>query len=284
MMQIRRYAKGPKPDTDFSYNDITGNWWRDQAADRVHQRAYKNIAEFIHASSPRAPKLIVDYACGAGDLLSLLSLRFPNSNLIGLDGSSLLLDLAEKRLSSIPSSCTRRISLIETVLPKQSGLKQRADLIVYCFPNMTPASDEEGKGMKLTVNSTDARIAQYLSEIKEPGDEELPLSELEAIQHTLLYGRCISHNLRQLLIRDGICVRVEYATTQRHEWSPRDLQLVLFEEGSLDAEVAGIKPHPWFRVLASAYFRSKVLEDVYHQTGDARDTNGGYLITVLRAL
>jgi len=37
-------------------------------------------------------------------------------------------------------------------------------------------------------------------------------------------------------------------------------------------------------VLASAYFRSRVLEDVYLQTGDERDKNGGYLITVLRAI
>jgi hypothetical protein len=284
MMRIRRYAKGPRPNTDFPYNDIMGKWWLDRAVDRAHQRAYKNITAFIRTSIPRSPQLIVDYACGAGDLLSLLGLQFPDSDLIGLDGSSLLLDLAEKRLSSIPSNRTRRISLFETALPKQSGLEKRADLAVYCFPNMTPASDEEGKDMKLTVNSTDARIAQYLSEVTEPGDEELPLSDLEAIQHTLLYGRCISHNLRQLLIRNGICVRVEYATSQRHEWSSRDLLLVSFEEGSLDMEVAGIKPRPWFRVLASAYFRSKVLEDVYHQTGDERDKNGGYLITVLRAL
>jgi len=149
---------------------------------------------------------------------------------------------------------------------------------------MTPASGDGEDGLEVSVNSTDARIAQYLSEVTEPGDEELPLSDLEAIQHTLLYGRCISHNLRQLLIRGGICIRVEYAMTQRHEWPHRDLLLVSFEEGSLDAEVAGIKPRPWFRVLASAYFRSKVLEDVYHQTGDERDKNGGYLITILRAL
>jgi hypothetical protein len=284
MMPIRRYSKGPSPNTDFSYNDITGKWWLDKAADRFHQRAYRNIAEYIQTSIPRSPQLIVDYACGAGDLLSLLSLQFPDSQLIGLDGSSLLLDRAEKRLSLMPPGCTRRISLIETALPKRSRLEKRADLVVYCFPNMTPASDEEGKGLKITVNSTDARIAQHLSEANEPGEEALPLSDLEAIQHALLYGRCISHNLRRLLIRDGICIRVEYATSQRHEWSSRDLLLVSFEEGSLDMEVAGIKPRPWFRVLASAYFRSKVLEDVYHQTGDERDTNGGYLITVLRAL
>jgi len=43
-------------------------------------------------------------------------------------------------------------------------------------------------------------------------------------------------------------------------------------------------PRQWFRVLASAHFRSRVMEDVYQQTGDRRDKDGGYLITVLRAL
>ena len=42
-------------------------------------------------------------------------------------------------------------------------------------------------------------------------------------------------------------------------------------------------PRQWFRVLASSYFRSQVLDDVYEQTEDARDRNGGYLITVLRS-
>ncbi len=79
-------------------------------------------------------------------------------------------------------------------------------------------------------------------------------------------------------------MRVEYAASQRHEWPPIELQRVSFEEGSLDTEVEGILPRPWFRVLASAYFRSRVIEDVYQQTGDKRDKHGGYLITVLRAL
>jgi hypothetical protein len=283
-MPIRRYIKKSKPDPDFSYNGITGSWWRDQASNRSHQRAYKNIADFIGDSLPRSPKLIVDYACGAGDLLSLLSLRFTKSRLIGLDGSSLLLNLAEERLSALPSSCTSRISLIETLLPRKTGLKERADLVVYCLPNMTPASADEENNMESCRSSVDARIAQYLAEAKEPEEEEVSSSDPAAIQRTLLYGRGISRNLHQLLRHNGICIRVEYATSRRHEWSPLSLLQVSFEEGSLDTEVGGISPKPWFRVLASVYYRSKVMEDVYQQTDNEQDKNGGYLITVLRAL
>ena len=102
--------------------------------------------------------------------------------------------------------------------------------------------------------------------------------------HVFEWHRSISFNLRQLLIRDGICVRIEYATMQRHELSRDELMRVAFEEGSLDIDVEGRKPRQWFRLLASTYFRSRVLEDVYQQTADERDKNGGYLITVLRAI
>lgn len=284
-MQIHRCSKGSKPDPDFSYNGVTGRWWQERARNSVHQRAYKNVADFIHKSLPRAPKLIVDYACGAGDLLSLLSRQFPDSRLIGLDGSSLLLDLAEKRLSGLPPRFIQRISLIETLLPRRNWLGERADLAVYCFPNMTPASaEEQAHGTGFAVSQRDSKIAQTISEATEPGGEDYELPDPEAIQQTLEYGRSISRNLRQLLRRDGICIRVEYATTRRHLWTPLELLQVSFEEGSLEGEVAGIKSRPWFRVLASAYFRSQVLEDVHQQTGDERDRNGGYLITVLRAL
>ena len=79
-------------------------------------------------------------------------------------------------------------------------------------------------------------------------------------------------------------MRIEYATMQRHELSPLELAHVSFEEGSLDSRWEGRLPRRWFRLAASAYFRSGVLEDVYEQTGDERDKNGGYLITVLRAI
>jgi hypothetical protein len=66
--------------------------------------------------------------------------------------------------------------------------------------------------------------------------------------------------------------------------SPSALVEISYEEGSLDMELEGEKPRQWFRVSASSYFRSRVLEDVYQQTGDERDRRGGYLITVLRAI
>ena len=270
---------------DFSYNGSVGQWWLERAADSAHQRAYRNIAGFIRASISHSPRLIVDYACGAGDLLSLLSRCFPQSRLVGLDGSSLLLYRALQKVARLPRSCSRRISLIETALPAGRVVRERADLVVYCFPNMTPASIEEDMhGGGFCLDEGDRRVAESLSKAKDPGDDGSEVPDPQGAQHTLEYGRSIAKNLRGLLARGGICLRAEYATTRRHEWSPLELAQVSFEEGSLDAPIDGVEPRVWFRVLASAYFRSRVLEDVFQQTGDERDRSGGYLITVLRAI
>jgi len=269
-MRKSRDWRESKPDEEFAYNGEVARWWSRRSVEGVHRRAYRNIADFIQASYTRPPRFIVDYACGAGNLLSLLSCRFPHSRLVGLDGSSYLLGLALRRFSRLPRSCAARISLIETSLPNFDLPCARADLAVFSFPNMVPSSTEcEERKPKPRMSENDWMIARSLA------PEGLYILE---------QSRCISFNLRRLLIRGGICVRVEYATMQRYELSPAELLQVSFEEGSLDTEVEGRMPRQWFRFLASAYFRSKVLEDVYQQTADEGDRNGGYLITVLRAI
>ncbi len=94
----------------------------------------------------------------------------------------------------------------------------------------------------------------------------------------------VSLNLRELLKRGGLCFRVEYAKAARHELSRTSLACVAFAEGALDTVIGGKLPAQWFRVAASSLFRSHVMEDVYHQTGDKEDRRGGYVITVLRAI
>jgi SAM-dependent methyltransferase len=269
-MRTNRIGKKAETEAPFSYNGELARWWLKRSRESAHRRAYRNIADFIRASYPCAPEVIVDYACGSGDLLALLSRRFPHSRLVGLDGSSVLLDIAQNRFSRLPVRCSRRIRVIRTLLPFPDPEGIRANLAVFCFPNMVPCSAAaEDWRLQFPPGRNDARMARYLAP---EGDE------------VLLWGRCISLNLRRLLVPGGVCIRVEYATARREELNPDELALVSFEEGSLDAAVDGRKSDQWFRVLASAYFRSSVLEDVYEQTGDERDRKGGYLITVLRAV
>jgi SAM-dependent methyltransferase len=268
---------------EFSYNGKIGDWWLQHSLDAVHRRAYLKIAEFIRDSYVHEPALIVDYACGPGNLLALLSLRFEISKLVGLDGSSFLLSEARRRFSLLPRECARRISLIETPLPKLKLLDEKADLVIYCFPNMVPFLPVFPATGSILCEK-DRRVARCLSLASNSLDDRVGEQDASANQWGLEQGRGISKNLRQLLVQGGICVRVEYATMQRDELAPLELSQVSFEEGSLDMCIDGRKPNQWFRLLASAFFRSRVLEDVYEQTGDERDRNGGYLITVLRAI
>jgi len=268
-MQIKRKRLDPPPGAEFACGDIYARWWRGRARDRAHGRAYRNIAGFIRASLPREPRVIVDYACGAGQLLARLAPLFPHTRLVGLDGSDALLNLAAARFARLPEGRTAEVTLARTLLPLGRPLGEKADLAVYTFPNMMPPA-EEAPGTGLEREERD--IARRL--VGGPGEEADPA--------LLEYGRSISRDLRRLLRRGGLCIRVEYADSRREEWDPRILRQVEFEEGSLDLPEEGIRP--WFRVLASAFFRSRVMEDVYEQTGEERDRRGGYLITVLGAV
>lgn len=275
---------------EVSYDGDVGRWWVERSVDEAHRRAYRKIADFIRASYTRTPHTIVDYACGAGNLLSLLSLRFPRSRLVGLDGSYLMLGLALRRLSTLPPMASSRISLIRTPLPNIGMMRGACDLVTYCFPNMMPSKIKGRTAHPSTVLSARDRIiakaltAKALSQAAGVPGRRFDPRDLRANQASLEQGRNVSLNLRRLLKTDGICVRVEYASSRREEMSPAELDLVCFEEGSLEDRVEGIRLRPWFRVVASAYFRSRVLDDVYQQTGDKRDRKGGFLITVLRAV
>jgi SAM-dependent methyltransferase len=272
-----------KAKNEFLYNSEVGDWWLQHSLDAVHRRAYRKIADFIRDSYVCEPALIVDYACGPGNLLALLSLGFKTSKLIGLDGSSFLLSHARHRFSILPRTCSKRITLIETPLPNLKLLQGKAGLVIYCFPNMVPflpAFPASGS----SLCDRDRRVAKGLSLALDPVEDRSVDRDASANQCGLEQGRSIAMNLRRLLVRNGICVRVEYATMQRHELAPIELSQVAFEEGSLDMRIDGYKPQQWFRFLASAFFRSRVLEDVFEQTGDERDRQGGYLITVLRAI
>ena len=145
----------------FAYNGKIGQWWAERAADSAHQRAYAKIANFIRDSVPIEPRLIVDYACGSGNLLSLLSRRFSHSRLTGLDRSSFLLGLAEKRLLHLPRCCARRISLVKTPLPGPVSLSRQAELAVFCFPNMMfSRADEKAGGRIFRLSKMDREIAE----------------------------------------------------------------------------------------------------------------------------
>lgn len=260
------------------YENEVGRWWLARASDPAHARAYSKVVRCIHDAAGRSPRLIVDYACGAGHLLTRLAWRFPHARLIGLDGSLLLLEVARRRIGRMGREAERRIRLRAEKLPRSPAPRLGAELAVYAFPNMYPA-----RGPRREPDPCESAAARRLARLRDPaagGEPSLPGPSAGE----LLRGRAVSWDLRRVLADGGLCVRVEYAEVPRHQLSRAELLRVAFEEGSLSDEIAGERVRPWFRLLASAYVRSGVIEDVYQQTGDESDRHGGYAITVLRAV
>jgi len=264
-----------------SYNGKLGRWWQRQASNTVHKYAYRNIANYIRASSSGAACHIVDYACGSGELLSRLLPRFPDARLMGIDGSPMLLDLARKRLESRRRQRARRVTLVESRLPNFDLPRGFADMVVFAFPNIVPSSDEGEAMAHAHLHAEDLDAARDLAlAYHNHYKNEVP----DVLYADLLRDRMVSLNIRRLLKRGGLCVRVEYGNASREELPQVELQRTELEEGSMEHPVNSKRTAQWFRVIASSYFRSRVMEDVYHQSGDIRDKNGGYFITVLRAI
>jgi len=267
-----------------TYNDKVGRWWHGQSINASHRYAYRNIADFIRASYSRPPGLIVDYACGAGNLMSRLRRRFPESRLIGVDGSAFLLGLARTRLARQGRSALSRTTLIESTLPNFELGGVAADLVVFVFPNIVPCSrGENGNSWARRLSRRDLEMARALARLRDP-ENGRDREEQAATFASLLKDRLVSRNMRGILKRGGICIRAEYGNAPRDEFPRLELLRTEFEEGSLCHEVDGRTSDQWFRVMASRYFRSGVMEDVYHQSKDESDRTGGYFITVLKAL
>jgi SAM-dependent methyltransferase len=257
-----------------SYEDVLGRWWLRQSENAAHRRAYSRIARYVHDSFHRPLRLIVDYGCGTGALLSRLAWRYPRARLVGLDGSAFMLEQARRRIRRLGPGVIDRIRLQRIELPGFGPQRELADLVVFAFPNIVPAQPEGFRPHAHRLTADERYIVRALAHASDaPGGHGDGLRD-----------RLIALNLRNLLKPGGYCVRVEYCGARRDELSRRDLARAGMEEGSLDLTIEGRRPRQWFRLVASTWFRSGVMEDVAHQHGSNRTGPGGYVITVLRAV
>ena len=273
--------RGPR-----TYDDAIGRWWESRSNDWAHRYAYRNIARHISSFFARPPRQVIDYACGAGPILTKLCWHFPNSHITGLDGSRYLLDTAAQRLKHLGRNWSSRVELRLTELPDFSLSGGQADLLVFLFPNIVPQPDNhEVYNRNGFQHEDDAAVGEYLSKAREPDPEnETVDNDADSVYDSLLTDKVISRNLRGLLKTGGICVRAHYANAPREELTELVQQRLAFEEGSLEEKVDGYQAEQLFTLLNCLYFRSKVTEDVYHQTREESDKEGGYLLTILAAV
>jgi hypothetical protein len=284
------FLKGHK-----SYDTAIGDWWEGQASNGAHRKAYAQVAEHVRkrlkARKGKAKvKWLVDYACGSGLFLEALAARFPEANIIAMDGSRKMLERAALRMSKAGHEAGPveakdsfaakgpRIRLVQTSLPNFSLPKGKADAVIFVFPNLTPApGDQDYYDKHGYKNRMDVKVCTILARLREmdPEDEVNTLDPKDMYEG-LMTDRVITRNLRHLLKRGGSCFKVDYANAHRSELSPLTHKRSLFVEGALEEPVKELKSEVFFRYVGDDFHRSQVILDVYHQTKDPSDKTGGY--------
>jgi SAM-dependent methyltransferase len=273
--------------TNFrGYNTTLTRWWNIRACNKSHCIAYRNIANYVTTHVDLIPSLVIDYGCGTGRLLGEIAVRFVDTKLIGIDGSSAMLKTAKTYLKNKAPDLLNRIKLLKAPLPNRLLLGKRADLVTFTFPHiLSNLYDLDLNSFLELLTYSEIENAMILAEDK--GMEEVSNEyndEDPDLLQSLLVNRVISKNLRSLVKRGGYCLRVELANARREEFPEIFQKRFSFQEGSLDKSLSDQSVQQPFELVRSEYHRSKVMEDAYEQTGDESDRKGGYWISLLRAL
>jgi len=263
-----------------AYEGDLGTWWLARGRERTHGYARRNIVRQIARLSHAPPRLIVDYACGPGRLLGQLARSFPDAHLVGIDASESMLERAAAQMRKRRDK-RGQVRFLRTVLPSLVLEAMGADIVTFAFPHIVVgvgAVDTSG------LSAQELAVAKALSVTEEPDPADRDGVPQDEVFADLATGRLIAKDLRSLLRPGGLCVRVEYAHASREEQTDLMLHHSEFTEGSLGRALDGVAVPRLFEVVESRFYRSRVVEDVYHQTRNEADRTGGYWLTALRAL
>ncbi len=275
----REVDRGPE-----CYDRAVGRWWLARSKDRSHVHAYQKIARYLGSKLPNFTGTIVDYACGPGSLFVRLYRCLPRARLVGIDGSAMLLTQAEQRFVRL--GAPHVVEWIKSPLPSFSLLTNFADVVIYCFPHIVPHPDEQDYYAKHGLRHKDDKaVAHWLAKKCKADPEGANLEEdVDTLRDQMLMEKVITRNHCALLKPRGLCVRVEYSSAARKELTDLEQVCTAFKDGSLANPIDGRRAHQLFRLASSRYFRSRAVDDVYHQTGNEEDRGGGYIIDFLRAI
>lgn len=267
-----------------AFEGFLADWWLEKSNDPAHRRAYRNISSKMHQTLTEAgiasPEFIVDYACGNGAILTSLANRFPETNIIAIDGSRKMLSLAKSALQQAALHKSD-IQFIHSPLPNFSLGKQQADVVLFLFPNITISSKERRSIRKqMNADPLSLKAARFLAKWNEIESDY----QADECMDDILDARAITSNIHQILKKGGLWFHVEYANAPRNQWDEIDQITTLFEESAWPVSIGKTEIHREFCLIKSLYFRSSVMLDVYEQSGDPEDRNGGYIISVLKSL
>ena len=274
-----------------SYDSPVGAWWVNRAIDADHQEAYKNIAELFFARiklDGKQPHFVIDYACGAGHLFPHLQRLLPDTIFIGMDGSLELLNQIAAHNADIEMVSPKQafdtegksIRLVHTALPNfQDFPFHLADALILCFPNLLPdisllnVFNQHGY-----TDEKDTKIARSLARFQEMDPEHREEENPDQLFDEMMTQRVFARNFHHLLKPDALMLKVEYSNCHRNELTDLTLYRTGLAEASLEHIINGDESDILFHYRETHYTESAVILDVYHQTQDLGDTEGGYCV------
>lgn len=269
----------------YDQHEFGSEWWFERSQDNVHQRAYRRIAEYAAEQVTRPIHTIIDYACGAGFLLFYLAQQFPEAHIIGIDESQQAITAANAYLDvKLSIEQRQRVSVQRHALPDFTLNLPQADLVTFSFPDFRTGSELPWMRQWKPHFMNDWKETQALR--RRLGgmfpDLELPDSR------ELFIKRVASKNMYGLAAADAYCLRVEYAACRRDECHAMILEEMQWYEGA-DAHDQHLRSEcrnnfKFHELLHSEFARSKVMEDVYAQTGDEDDRHGGFIMSLFQCL
>jgi hypothetical protein len=261
-----------------SYGKKLGRWWVKKAEDEGHVDAYRHVAKWLGRKLPRAPKSILDYACGAGHLTLELRHRFPRARITGYDGAMELLVKAQERLGADP-----RLTLSAKLLPDLEDRHPRSDLTVFCFPHLLPPDDAAPVRRYAKRHQREARAARKVAKaMRREGHWDKDTALRWHVENTL-FERMAARHLFRLTRTGGHCAFVGYSQAALDEIEATYLDYLRFSEG-FATSVRGVRVKRFFRPVADTYVRSPVISDVSDQEGSADEDEGGYMICLFEAV
>ncbi len=260
------------------YEKILGRWWLGKADDDAHRAAYRHTAKWTRRKLEASPETILDYACGAGQLLKRLRKAFPDAALTGYDGAKKLLKKAHRRLPDDP-----RLELVVKILPELTDPHPPVDLTVLCLPHLLPFDEGEGVHAYADGRRTELRAAREVVEAlrrEEFWERDEPI---EWQVGNVIFERMVARHLRRLTRPGGHCVRVDYTEIRYEDVAPTYRDYLRFSQGNCSS-VHGVRVPRLFKQIAGTFRVSDIIDDVSDQTEDYDSEGGGYMVRLFRAV
>lgn len=269
--------------SSYDEHDYGTKWWHASAKDKPHQQAYAAIAKYVAKHVKKKKVEIIDFACGPGFLIKHLIEQLPKARITGVDESQQAIDGGKEYHASVLSDKQRKhIQLKQIALPNFHSRLSKADVVIFSFPDFR--ADDEKKWVKKwkAIFPDDWEEAKFVyKKIKKvyPDFEQSSSTEL-------FIKRIAGRNLLSMCKKGGLVARVEYAACKRNDCDPAYLEEMSFYEctAPLDDQLKHVrrKRLTLGKQIGSRFKRSKVIQDVYAQTGQKDDKEGGFFITLFQ--